>query len=126
MTVVLDTSAVLAALWGEPGAERVAPHLPGAAISAVNMAELRSKLVDRGAGADQVAEVVESLGLSVRGFDADQAGVCGELRRTTRAAGLSLADRACLALGLAQDLTVITADRAWLTLDVGARVEVIR
>lgn len=126
MSVVLDTSAVLAALWGEAGAAQVEPHLPGATISAVNLAELIAKLIDRGADPGQVDAVLDGLGLVVQPFDAAQARTAGDLRRKTRAAGLALADRACLALAATLGQPVLTADRVWGGLDVGTDVHLIR
>lgn len=126
MTVIVDTSAVLAALWGEPGGARVDQVLPGASISAVNLAELVTKLVDRGASADQVDTVLASLGLMIHPFDAASARHCGALRSSTRHLGMSLADRACVALGLDLNLPILTADRAWAGLTIGIEIEQIR
>lgn len=126
MTVVVDTSAVLAALWGEPGGTRVDLVLPGASISAVNLAELIAKLIDRGGSAEQVDQVLAGLGLSVHAFDEASARHCGALRSSTRQLGLSLADRACVALGLDLAVPILTADRAWAGLDLGIAIEQIR
>ncbi len=126
MTVVVDTSAVLAALWGEPGGTRVDQELPGASISAVNLAELVAKLMDRGGTTDQVDGVLASLALSVHAFDEASARHCGALRSNTRHLGLSLADRACVALGLDLSLPILTADRVWSGLDLAIEIEQIR
>ena len=126
MNVVLDSSAVLAVLWDEPGATRVAERLAGSRISAVNLAELVAKLVDRGAGDGDVADVIADLGVEVVAFDADQAMRCGLLRRATREIGLSLGDRACLALCQRDGAMALTADRAWSGADIGIAVEVVR
>ncbi|MCL4189692.1 MAG: type II toxin-antitoxin system VapC family toxin [Rhodobacteraceae bacterium] len=126
MSVVLDTSAVLAALWGEPGSTRVDEVIGRACISTVNLAEAVAKLIDRGASDADADAVLAALGVAVIPFDRGQAVAAGLLRRATRGRGLSLADRACLALGLAEGLAVVTADRAWAGLDLGVTVEVIR
>lgn len=126
MTVVVDTSAVLAALWGEPGGARVDLVLPGASISAVNLAELVAKLSDRGGNAEQIDRVLATLGLTVHALDEAGARQCGGLRPSTRQLGLSLADRACVALGLALNLPILTADRAWARLDLAVEIEQIR
>jgi PIN domain nuclease of toxin-antitoxin system len=124
--VVLDSSAVLAMLWDEPGAARVAEALPGARISAVNLAEVTAKLIDRGASDDDAKEILRSLGLDAAAFDSDQAITAGLLRRATGKAGLSLGDRACLALARADRAVAMTADRAWAGLELDVGVEVIR
>jgi PIN domain nuclease of toxin-antitoxin system len=126
VTVVLDTSAVLALMWGEPGAERVADHPGQATVSAANLAEVVAKLVDRGLTDAQIAEALADFGGLVEAMPEAQGLDAGLLRRRTRDLGLSLGDRACLALARSLGAPVMTADRAWSALDVGVAVEVIR
>ncbi len=114
MSVVLDASALLAFLGAEPGAERVAAHLnEGALMSAVNLAEVVSKLSERGMPLEAVRSAVGGLGLQLEVFDEASAYAAGDLRRLTQAQGLSLGDRACLALGIRVRSRVLTTDRAW-------------
>jgi PIN domain nuclease of toxin-antitoxin system len=124
--VVLDASALLALLNMEPGCRVVEETVPGAAISAVNLAEVVSKLSERGMSEALVRTAVGGLGLDVRGFDEETAYAAGALRPATRALGLSLGDRACLALGLSLSAPVLTTDRSWKNLKVGAKIRVIR
>lgn len=126
MTYVLDTSAILASLWSEPGGKRVASELGSALVSTVNLTELVSKLQDRGATAEQAVAVVANLAMERVPFDEDQAIRAGALRSSSRTLGLSLGDRCCLALALAKGLPALTTDRAWAELDVGVKIEVIR
>jgi ribonuclease VapC len=126
MTAVVDASALLALLQSEPGADRVAEALPEAAISAVNLSEVVAKLNERGFDHDQAANTVDSLGLNVVDFDSAQALEAGMLRRATRALGLSLGDRACLALALRRRAPALTTDRSWAALEIHVDVEVIR
>lgn len=126
MTIVLDTSVLLALLWDEPGAERIVPALGEARVSAVNLAELVSKLVERGASEREAVEVVEGLGLEVAVFDAEQAFTVGFLRRPTRGLGLSIGDRACLSLARRDGAVALTADRNWSRAEIGVEIEVIR
>lgn len=125
-SVVLDASAVLALLWEERGSDVVAEAIEGAAISAVNVAEVIAKLAAEHAPDDDAVETVEALRLDVVAFDIEQAGAVGVLRRRTARSGLSLGDRACLHLGRLLDREVLTADRSWAKLDIGVRVRVIR
>jgi PIN domain nuclease of toxin-antitoxin system len=111
--VVLDASALLAMLQGEPGAARVIEALPGARISAVNLAEVAGKLIGAGVPEATARAALQGLGLVVDVFDADQAWWAGAALPATRAAGLSLGDRACLALAATRRLPALTADRAW-------------
>ena len=111
---VHDSSALLALLWNEPGADHVAAALPGALLSSVNFAEVLTKLCESGLSASEGRELVESLGVVVVDFDADQAEATAALRESTRSFGLSLGDRACLALARRQNGPVLTADAAWL------------
>jgi len=111
---VLDSSALLALLWNEPGADYVAAALPGALLSSVNLAEVVTKLCERSLSASEGRELVESLGVVVVDFDADQAETTAALRDSTRSLGLSLGDRACLALARRRNCPALTADAAWL------------
>ena len=123
---VLDASAILAQLQGEPGGERVASHLDDAWVSAVNLAEVAQKLVNDGASDQGVRDTLADLPCDVVDFDRAMAIRVGLLRRTTRERGLSLGDRACLALAERLGLPVLTADRAWAELDLGIEVVLIR
>lgn len=125
---VLDASALLCLINGEPGAERVAAALPSSVISAVNLAEVATKLNDLGAGVDEALALLAPLHLSVVPLDADVAHATGALRAATRAYGLSLADRACLALAAVRRATALTSDRAWRDAGeaTGVQIEMLR
>jgi len=125
--VVLDASALLALLNQEPGAEALTPELlSAAAISTVNLAEAHSKLVGRGLPADDAWEAALSPIREAIPFTSEHARLAGDLVAQTRPLGLSLGDRACLALGLALKAPVFTADKSWKKLKLGARIHVIR
>lgn len=126
MSVVLDSSAVLTVINGEAGAERVEDALMGGSISAANFSEVLSKLVDKGHDDGNAVAMLDALPLTVLPLDAAQARRAGLLRRQTRKLGLSLGDRACLALAVELGLPVVTADRAWAELDLGIEVAVVR
>ena len=123
---VLDASAVLAVIQEEPGAERIEAHLDTGCISAVNLAEIVGKLQDRGLDDSEINELIALLDLDTRILDKEGAVFLGKLRQTTKVAGLSLGDRACLALAHSLGATAITMDRAWKDLDVGVTREVAR
>jgi ribonuclease VapC len=125
--IVLDASAILAVIGGEPGAEKLTPSLLARAVgSTVNLAEVQTKLVSRGWTSKQAWEDATSPVREVVSFDEEQARIAGDLVSQTRDIGLSLGDRACLALGIALKLPVYTAEKAWKKLKVGVRVHVIR
>ncbi|WP_244414142.1 type II toxin-antitoxin system VapC family toxin [Methylorubrum extorquens] len=126
--VVLDASAILAVIFEEPGAERVAVHLPGAMASTVNVAEVMTKLFELGMPEETVDDVVAGLQLTVLPFELEQAAQTAKLRMRTREAGLSLGDRACLAAAKSQDASALTSDRAWKGLQraTGVKIELIR
>lgn len=126
MTVVLDASAVWALINEEPGGEKVRTMLDRALISSLNFAEVGTRLVDLGHELKDIAVELRLLGFRVVPFDEGAATRVVELRASTRQAGLSLADRACLALAIREDATALTADRAWADLEVGCLIEVIR
>lgn len=123
---VVDSSALLCLLNGEVGAERVAEALPSAAIGAVNLAEVVTKLRERGLSAEEVDEVLGGLHLDIRPFTTAQAAATGHLRAATRSLGLSLGDRACLALAAELDTRVLTADRGWADAGTGVEIDLIR
>ena len=124
---VLDASALLALLNREVGHERVTQAIAdGAAIGAVNLSEVVAKLSERGAEEDEIREALNSLRLEILEFHAESAYHTGLLRPLTRQAGLSLGDRACLALARALGLPVIAAERAWGSLQLGITIRVIR
>jgi PIN domain nuclease of toxin-antitoxin system len=122
----MDSSAVLALLLREPGREHVSAALPGARISTVNLTEVISKMLDRGLSLGQVDDQMRDFSLTVMDFDRALAIQAGLLRAATRHKGLSLGDRACLALGLRERLPVMTADKTWVDLDLGVEVVLIR
>jgi ribonuclease VapC len=125
--VVLDASALLALLQNEPGAEVVADLLTHGVMSAINLSEVVAKLTDHGMPLEAAREAIDGLPIDVHSFDRDAAFAVGELRRATRRAGLSLGDRACLALAAHLGVAAVTADRAWASLGDGiARVTLIR
>jgi len=125
--VVLDASAILAVIGGEPGAEKLTPDLLARAVgSAVNLSEVQAKLVSRGWPFEQAWEDATSPVRQVLAFDEAQARVAGDLATQTRHLGLSLGDHACLALGIALKVPVYTAEKAWKKLNVGITVHVIR
>jgi ribonuclease VapC len=123
---VLDASALIALLRGEPGAEAVERLLGRAVISAVNWAEVLQRYRAHGVGTADKRESVEALGVRIEGFTRDDADAVAELWEPTRRAGLSLADRACLALARRLDVPAHTADRDWRKVDVGVEVVLIR
>jgi len=110
---------------GEPGADKVVAVLPGAYLSSVNFAEIISRLCDWGKSVSEGISDVEGLGVEVVPLDYDLAAAVGELRPLTRSLGLSLGDRACLALGRKLGLPILTADRAWAGLS-GFDITLIR
>ena len=126
MTVVVDASAVLTILNEEPGMTVVVEVLPLAVIGAVNISEAVAKLADGGMPGPEIQEAIEGLGLDVVSFDAELALAAGLLRPLTRLAGLSLGDRACLALGMRLHVPVLTADRSWAGLDLDVEVRLLR
>ncbi len=123
---VFDASALLALLNEEPGGDRAAAALSGASINAVNLSEVLGHLLRRGVPGEAGVEAILSLGLDVVPFDRDLAVDTAELERGVRQFGLSLGDRACLATARRLRQPAITADRAWLRLNIGVRVMAIR
>ncbi len=126
MSMVLDSSAVLAMLLHEPGGDRVRSALGGAVINAVNLSEVYAKSVEKALDADAVRKAFTALSISIVPFDDAHAFIAGKLRQQTRDYGLSLGDRACLATAMIERRPVLTADRAWLKLGLDIEITAIR
>ncbi len=123
---VLDASAVLAVVFAEAGANAVIPRLPGGLLSTVNLSEVTTQALRRGRPLEETIHDLERLPMEIVPFDAEQAHVAASLLKATHKSGLSLGDRACLALGLVRRMPVITGDRKWQGLDVGVTIKVFR
>ncbi len=131
---VLDASALLALLNNEPGSARVMAVLPDAVILSVNFSEVVAKLARDGRSAAEIRFYLDALGLTVVDFDRALAYETGFLLPLTKAGGLSLGDRACLALAASLGVPALTCDdlrsvvdhRVWATLNLGVQVELLR
>lgn len=132
MRAVLDASAFLAYLQDEPGGEVVADAIAGgAAISAANLAEVLSRAAAHGADPLRLLRRLTERGLidgavEVEPLTTADAAEIARLRPLTKTAGLSLGDRACVALALRLGQPALTADRAWDGLDLGVELRQIR
>ena len=125
--VVLDASALLALLNQEPGSQKLTPELlRDATASTVNLAEVQTILVREGGDPDEAWELAVAPIAEAEPFSSDQAKIAGTLVKETRPLGLSLGDRACLALAIMLKAPVYTTDRDWKNLKLGIRIHVIR
>jgi ribonuclease VapC len=124
--IVLDSSGLLTMLLFEPGCERVAQLVPRSCMSTVNLAEVLGRLARDGRAVDEALDLIEEMGIAWVDFDREVAIGAAALLLTTAPWGLSLGDRACLALARLRNLPAVTADRAWAKLDLGISIEVIR
>jgi ribonuclease VapC len=124
--IVVDASAIIALLVGEPITRFDPTRLAGASISAVNLSEVLARLQEFGTPESEAVAAVARLELRIVPFDEPLARAAARLRSLTRHIGLSLGDRACLALGEKLGYPVITADRVWASLEIGVAVVVIR
>lgn len=126
-SAVLDASALLALVLNEPSRSVVAAAVgAGAVIGTVNLSEVVAKLRENGATEAAIHLALDPLGIAIADFDTGLAYAAGFLRPTTRTAGLSVGDRACLALAQHLALPALTADRAWASLSLGITITVIR
>lgn len=123
---VLDASALLAFINQETGSEIIEEYLPDAIMSSVNIAEVVAVLSSVNMPEDVVIRIINDLSIEIINFDQEQALQTGFLRKKTKAAGLSLGDRACINLASAKNFTVVTADKIWNTLDLDNNIVLIR
>ena len=125
--VVFDASAILAILQHERGSETLTEEIrKNAVVSAVNLAEVQSKLVKKGHNSEEAWEDALSMMTLVEPFTSDQARIAGDLITMTEKCGLSLGDRSCLALAIALKAPVYTTEQVWRNLKVGVPIHVIR
>lgn len=122
---ILDSSAVLAFLNQENGAEYVRRLIPDSKINAVNVAEVLTRSVELGHTDESAREAFAVLNLEIIDFDERHAVEAAELRAPTRHLGLSLGDRSCLACAILHNATAVTADLQWKKLDL-CSIEIIR
>jgi PIN domain nuclease of toxin-antitoxin system len=125
-SAVFDASVVLAHIGGEPGSDGIDGLAVEALLSAVNLAEVLAKLAERGLSQSQADMIVYRYRFEVVPFDEELARQTGALRPATKSLGLSLGDRACLALAQRERLPILTADKSWARLDLGISIRVVR
>ena len=129
---MLDASAFLAYLRDETGAEIVENALiDGCYISIINWVEVLSKVVDLGESPEEIIKRLRDEGLlenslEIIACNEEDAITIAKFRPLTKSAGLSLGDRACLALGKRLNLPVLTADKVWSSLSLGITINLIR
>ena len=123
---VLDASALLALLNNETGVDVVREILPDAIISAVNFSEVIAWLTRLQIPEDEVSDILDVLGLTIIPFDTELAYKTGQMAEMTKSLGLSLGDRACLALAIKLKATAVTADKVWGNLGNMVQIKMIR
>ena len=119
---VLDTSAILAIFNQEPGAEAILRIVRRSAISTVILAEIATKLSEWHVPTARIVRWIHDLDVEIVAFDEDQAIAVGLLRSMTHERGLSLGDRACLALAQQLNIPAYTSDRRWSEIEIGISV----
>jgi ribonuclease VapC len=126
--LVLDASVILAAILGEPGGDEVFDHIEEAFVSAVNVAEVYTYAAVNNFPTEAIDSFFAETGVEITAYNFVQAVATGKLASTTRKAGLSLGDRACLALAQQKQAEVLTADRPWAAFShgLGLKIRLLR
>lgn len=125
--VVFDASAMLALIQGEQGADKLTDEILNRAVaSAVNLAEVQSKLVKASNDPDRAWSAALSAISNVEPYTSEQARIAGSLIAATEKHGLSLGDRSCLALAIMLKASVYTTEQTWKNLKLGVPIHVIR
>jgi len=123
---VLDSSALLAFLFREEGAELVAKTIDQSCMSAVNLCEVIGRFTREGHDHEKVSRRIATSSIEIVPFGVADASLAASLVPTTRHLGLSLGDRACLALAMSRKLPALTADRVWADIEIDVQVVVVR
>ena len=124
--IAIDASAMLAYLFREPGHEQVKPHLTNGCMSTVNVSEVLARFARDGHATDALSNAMKASGIEFVAFAEAHAVLAAQWVPATRRLGLSIGDRACLALARERGIPALTADRIWLDADVGVNVKLIR
>lgn len=125
--VVFDSSAVIALLKGEPGANLVQSLLQEAVISAVNMQEVAKRMIEAGASQNEARETISKLKLEILAHEAEDAYMAASLISHTKKFGRGLGDRSCMALAIRLGVPALTTDREWTGIEApGLEVRLIR
>ena len=124
--IVFDSSVLIAILRQEPGSDVGEQSLNDALISTVNLAEVATYLARNSVPPETINDVLTAFPIEVVPFDREQGLIAGCLYPACKSLGLSLGDRACLALAKSKSLPVLTADKAWLELEINVDVNSIR
>lgn len=113
-------------LHGEPGGVAVQGVVQTAVMSSVNWSEVAQKSLERQVEVNGLRQDLEALGLKIVPFSVNQAERTALLRTQTRHLGLSLGDRACLALASELRLPALTTDRTWGNLAIEVEIRITR
>lgn len=124
--IIMDSSALLALIANEKGADTVMQYLPHAKMSTVNVSESIATLINKGTTFQEAETIVDSLMHDRIPFTDPQSKIAAEIIKETKKYGLSLGDRACLSLALIEKLPVLTADKIWSNLKLGIKIILIR
>lgn len=123
---IVDASALLAAIHEEKGGDSVKKIIDVCIISAINWSVVLQKLERAAIDSSQVETALKALGLEVTDFTDEDAHIAASLWGDSKALGLSLADRACVATAIRLNANVITADKIWRQLEIGIEIKLIR
>ncbi len=115
--VIADTSAVIAYLNFETGADEVRRRIARIRLTMVNVAEIVAVVSRHKVTRAWIEKRIFRVFSEVLPFDREQAYLCGNLEQVTRPKGLSLGDRACLAAGILHGWPVLTAESTWAEID---------
>lgn len=124
--MILDASALIAFIYKEKGMDFVEKYLANSEISTINLAEVAAYMVKQGVAIKEASMLLQDLSIPSVHFDEMQAFTTAQLVEKTAAKGLSLGDRACLALAIQRNCPVLTADKAWVSLNLKIKIELIR
>lgn len=124
--VVLDSSTLIAALFREEGADRVAATGRELLISAVSYSDVLTRAFELDAPLDEILSVIGDLAIKVVPVDSTQAIALARLRRQLGNPPIPPESWFTVALAVITKCPLMTATQALRDLDLGVVIEVIR
>lgn len=125
--IVFDSSALIMLFAKELGYEKIKQNIKHATMSSVNVAEVYKYCIEvQKLGLDDCQNLIKLCGIKIIDFCDQQALISASIINHTKQYGLSLGDRACIALATLKNYPILTCDKIWQKVDLGIPIIMAR